>query len=126
MRIVLGGETETANQEALNSLPLWYTAFMAIVWAPVVEEGIFRGGLRRFIKNDKVFIILSAISFGLLHTITSESGLYNIIVQSLQYMVMGGVMAYTYTKSNNIFVNMGFHCVQNTLGIIMMFLVNFM
>ena len=41
-------------------------------------------------------------------------------VQSLQYMVMGGVMAYTYTKTNNIFVNMGIHCVQNTLGVILM------
>lgn len=126
LRLILGGEAETANQEVLNSLPLWYTGIMAIIWAPVVEEGIFRGGLRRFIKNDKLFIILSAIIFGLLHTISSEVGLYDIIVQSLQYMVMGGVMAYVYTKSNNIFVNMGIHCVQNTLGVIMMFLMSIM
>ena len=122
IRLLLGGAVETANQEALNSAPLWYVGPLAIIWAPVVEEGIFRGGLRRFIKNDKLFIVLSAVLFGLLHTIGTETGLYNIFVQSLQYLVMGGVMAYTYTKTNNIFVNMGIHCVQNTLGVILMLL----
>lgn len=122
VRIVLGGALETSNQAGLNSMPLWYVGPLAIIWAPFVEEGIFRGGLRRFVKNDKLFIILSAVLFGLLHTIGSETGIYNIIVQSLQYMVMGGVMAHVYTKTNNICVNMGIHCVQNTLGVLMMLL----
>ena len=120
VRLILGGEVETANQAALNSMPIWYVGPLAIIWAPFVEEGIFRGGLRRFVKNDKLFIVLSAILFGLLHTIGTETGIYNMFVQSLQYMVMGGVMAYTYSKTNNIFVNMGIHCVQNTLGVILM------
>lgn len=122
IRMIFGGAIETANQNALNNMPLWYVGPLAIVWAPVVEEGIFRGGLRRFIKNDKLFIILSAVLFGLLHTIGTEAGLYNILIQSLQYMVMGFVMAYTYTKTNNIFVNMGIHCVQNTVGVLAMVL----
>ena len=120
VRLILGGEVETANQAALNSMPIWYVGPLAIIWAPFVEEGIFRGGLRRFVKNDKLFIVLSAILFGLLHTIGTETGIYNMFIQSLQYMVMGGVMAYTYSKTNNIFVNMGIHCVQNTLGVILM------
>lgn len=123
-RIILGGAVETLNQEALNSMPLWYVGPLAVIWAPVVEEGIFRGGLRRFITNDKLFIILSAIIFGLLHTIGSETGI-DIVIQSLQYMVMGGVMAYTYTKTNNILVNMGIHCIQNTLGVLMMLFMSF-
>lgn len=126
IRIVLGGDVETANQAGLNSMPLWYVAPLAIIWAPFVEESIFRGGLRRFVKNDKLFIVLSAIIFGLLHTFGTETGIYNIIVQSLQYMVMGGVMAHVYTKTNNICVNMGIHCVQNTLGVVMMILMSFM
>ena len=59
IRLLLGGAVETANQEALNSAPLWYVGPLAIIWAPVVEEGIFRGGLRRFIKNvAKIYIIM--------------------------------------------------------------------
>lgn len=124
IRLVLGGDVETANQAGLNSMPLWYVGPLAIIWAPFVEEGIFRGGLRRFVKNDKLFIVLSAILFGLLHTIGSETGLYNIFVQSLQYMVMGFVMARVYVKTNNICVNMGVHCVQNTFGVVMMLLMS--
>ena len=124
IRLLLGGDVETANQAGLNSMPLWYVGPLAMIWAPFVEEGIFRGGLRRFVKNDKVFVVLSALLFGLLHTIGSETGLYNIFIQSLQYMVMGGVMAHVYTKTNNICVNMGVHCVQNTFGVVMMFLMS--
>lgn len=122
IRLILGGDMVTANQTSLNSAPLWYVGPLAIIWAPVVEEGIFRGGLRRFVKNDKLFIVLSAIIFGLLHTVGSEVGLYNIIIQSLQYMVMGFVMARVYTKTNNICVNMSIHCIQNTVGVILMIL----
>ena len=125
IRMVLGGDVETANQAGLNSMPLWYVGPLAIIWAPFVEESIFRGGLRRFIKNDKLFIVLSAVLFGLLHTIGTETGIYNILVQSLQYMVMGGAMAHVYTKTNNICVNMGVHCVQNTFGVVMMILMSF-
>ena len=124
IRMVLGGDVETANQAGLNSMPLWYVGPLAIIWAPFVEESIFRGGLRRFVKNDKLFIVLSAIIFGLLHTFGTETGIYNIIVQSLQYMVMGGVMAHVYSKTNNICVNMGIHCVQNTFSVVMMILMS--
>lgn len=124
IRIVLGGDMTTANQTNLNDSPLWYVGPLAIIWAPLVEEGIFRGVLRRFVKYDKLFIILSALIFGLLHTVGTEVGIYNMLIQSLQYMAMGGVMAYVYTKSNNIFTNIGIHFIQNSIGVIMMILMS--
>ena len=124
IRMVLGGDVETANQAGLNSMPLWYVGPLAVIWAPFVEESIFRGGLRRFVKNDKLFMILSAIIFGLLHTLGTETGLYNILIQSLQYMVMGFVMARVYVKTNNICANMGVHFVQNSFSVIMMILMS--
>jgi membrane protease YdiL (CAAX protease family) len=125
IRILLGGDTETANQATLNSIPLWYVAPLAIIWAPFVEESIFRGGIRRFIKHDGLFVVVSAVIFGLIHTISSETGIYNILIQSIQYMAMGGVMAHVYSKTNNICLNMGVHFVQNTFSVIMMILLNF-
>ena len=121
IRMALSGSLVTANQDGLNNAPIWYIAPLAIIWAPFVEESIFRGCIRRFIKNDKVFIVVSALVFGLIHTIGSEVGLYNILVQSLQYATMGGVMAYVYTKTNNICTNMTIHCIQNTLATLLMF-----
>ncbi len=124
VRILLGGNTVTANQDALNSMAIWYLIPMTIIWAPIVEEAIFRGVLRRFVKNDIAFIALSAIIFGLLHTVGSEATLYAVFVQSLQYMVMGGVFAYVYTKTNNICINMTMHAIQNSLGMIFIILMS--
>lgn len=119
IRIILGGDAVTANQSGLNDSPIWYIAPLTVIWAPFVEELVFRGCIRRFIKNDKLFIIVSAMVFGLAHTISSEVG-FDIIIQSLQYAAMGGIMAYVYTKTNNIGANMTVHCIQNTLATIMM------
>ena len=118
--MALNGNTQSANQEALNTMPLWFMIPVACIWAPVVEEAIFRGVIRRFISNDVVFVIVSSVTFGLLHTVGQEATLYLTIVQSLQYMAMGAVMAIAYVKSNNIMTNMGVHCIQNTFSTIML------
>lgn len=118
--MALNGNTQSANQEALNTMPLWFMIPVACIWAPVVEEAIFRGVIRRFISNDVLFVIVSSVTFGLLHTVGQEETLYLTIVQSLQYMAMGAVMAIAYVKSNNIMTNMGVHCIQNTFSTIIL------
>ena len=118
--MALNGNTQSANQEALNTMPLWFMIPVACIWAPVVEEAIFRGVIRRFISNDVLFVIVSSVTFGLLHTVGQEATLYLTIVQSLQYMAMGAVMAIAYVKSNNIMTNMGVHCIQNTISTIIL------
>lgn len=120
LRLILGGAVQTANQEALNNSALWYTIPLAIIWAPLVEEAVFRGCIRRFIKNDVAFVIVSSIAFGMIHTIGIEEGLYNMVVQSLQYAAMGVAMSLAYVKTNNICINMGVHCIQNTFSSIFM------
>ena len=47
------------NQQGLETLPMWYLVPLCSIWAPVVEEIVYRGALRRFFKSDKVFIIFS-------------------------------------------------------------------
>lgn len=126
IQMALGANSQSANQASLETLPILYLIPSALIFAPIVEEAIFRGSLRRFIKNDFVFIIVSGILFGLLHTFLSEDGIYHIIVQSLNYAAMGSVMAYAYTKSNNIYSSMMIHFLQNTLGIIVIIVSMFM
>ena len=48
IRLLLGGDVETANQAGLNSMPLWYVGPLAMIWAPFVEEGICPGCTNRF------------------------------------------------------------------------------
>ncbi len=124
MAAFLTKEITSANQANIMKLPLWYLIPLAVIYAPIVEETLFRGCLRRFIKNDKVFIIISALVFGFLHTISSETTIYNTFIMALPYMTMGGFLAYLYTKTNNILCNMSFHCFHNTLAIIILIIIS--
>ncbi len=122
--MLLNGNTQSVNQETLNTMSIWFMLPMACVWAPIVEEAVFRGVIRRFIpNNDVLFVIVSSVLFGLIHTIGQEETIYLTIVQSLQYMAMGAVMAITYVKSNNIATNIGVHCLQNTFSTIIINLI---
>ena len=112
---IITKQASSVNQEQLETLPKWYLAPLAIIWAPIVEELIFRGALRRFIKNNTIFIIVSGVIFGVLHTI-GEASLLNIIVIAMPYAVLGGGWAYLYVKTDNITNNILAHAFQNTLA----------
>ena len=112
--------TTTANQEAIEQIPIAITALLAILWAPIVEESLFRGVLRRFINNKTVFVIVSGVSFGLLHSVGDEHFLLN----ALPYMGIGICMAAAYAKSNNIWTNIFMHFTNNAIGVILMYLIN--
>ncbi|MBP3255039.1 MAG: CPBP family intramembrane metalloprotease [Clostridia bacterium] len=114
--ILIAGQGISKNQETLEALPLWFSFPAAVLWAPIVEEAIFRGVLRRFIKNNIVFIIISAIIFGLLHTIGNESTIFTTIIMSFPYMTLGAFLAYIYTKTENICTNTFCHFFQNLLA----------
>ena len=109
-------EGALVNQKSVEALPILVSLPLALVYAPIVEETLFRGSLRRFIKDDKVFIIISGLAFGLIHTL-SEASMYNVIIVALPYVTMGCFLAYLYVKTNNICTNMAFHAFHNTLAI---------
>lgn len=105
----------SVNQATLEALPKWYSIPMAVIWAPIVEEVIFRGVLRRIISNNTAFIIVSAIIFGFLHTL-AEATLFNFFVMAIPYAAIGGFLAYVYTKTNNIVSNIACHGIYNFVG----------
>lgn len=123
--IVLGTDSVSSNQAILNSLPLWFVAPIAVIYAPLVEESVFRGSVRRLIKNDVVFVVVSGLLFGLLHTL-SETELLSFIINTLIYGAMGAWLASAYVKTNNMASNMLVHFYQNTLSVIIMILASFM
>lgn len=111
-------EAVSQNQATLEALPLYYTMPLAIIWAPLVEEILFRGCFRRFFKNNILFIIISALVFGLLHTV-NEANILLAFIHSLPYCVLGGFFAYIYTKTDNISSNMLCHFFQNTIAMLL-------
>ncbi len=118
--VIKGDMVESANQQSLSEFPILYLIFGTIIFAPVVEELVFRGSIRRIIKNDTLFMIISALTFGLLHTIGQEANLFDTILMALPYMGMGFILARTYVKTNNLCCNITMHALHNTFATIIM------
>ena len=106
------------NQNLVEQLPILLSLPLAIIYAPIVEESLFRGCIRRFISNDKIFILISGIVFGLLHTVFAESNLLNLVVLAIPYGVMGSFLAYIYVKTNNMLCNITYHALNNAFAMI--------
>lgn len=117
-------QSTSVNQSQINSMPVWLSAPLAIIWAPIVEETVFRGVVRRFIKNDIIFIIVSAVIFGAIHTL-SEVSIFNGIIMTIPYATLGGFLAYMYAKSENIATNMFAHFIQNTIATVISLIIMF-
>lgn len=107
------------NQEIITNnfmvAPI-YMFISAVIFAPFLEETIFRLGFRKIFKNDIVFIIMSGIVFGGLHVINSFKNIVDLIY-IIPYSIPGFVFAYTLVKSKNIFVPIWLHFFHN--GIMM-------
>ncbi|MBQ6841562.1 MAG: CPBP family intramembrane metalloprotease [Bacilli bacterium] len=119
--LIKGDDATSVNQQVAESLPMLYIVPMSVLYAPFVEEILFRGALRRFIKNDKLFILISGISFGLLHTL-AEATVFDMLLLSLPYAILGSFFAYLYAKTNNITTSMMAHFFHNSLACVMMLL----
>ena len=53
LKLIIG---ESSNQEAIKDLPIWLTFILSIIIPPICEEIMFRGFLRKVLKNDIIFI----------------------------------------------------------------------
>lgn len=113
----LTGNSSSENQTQINKMPLWFSMPLAVIYAPIVEEAIFRGSLRRFIKNNVVFIIISALLFGGIH-ITDEASFKLVAINIIPYAFIGFMLAKTYTKTNNLLCSTTIHCMHNLIGCI--------
>lgn len=118
----------SSNQETLNLLfeksPL-LILFLTTIYAPMAEELMFRGVFQIFIKNKWAFILISGFVFGLVHVIDDFQTISELLYIFV-YASLGCYLAYLYQKTNNIFTNIYFHFLQNSLSILLMFITTFL
>ena len=86
------------------------------ILAPFVEESIFRLGLRSVIKEKYLFIAISGLVFGFMHIFPTELPLYVALIQSIVYVAMGICLAYMYTETDNIWITIIIHALNNFLS----------
>lgn len=104
------------NENLIFNYTMAYPLFMvfsSIIFAPFVEEIIFRKSLKELFTNDIIYIIVCGLVFGLAHTLagTSTTELFYVI----PYGAVGCMFAYIYSKTDNIFVSMTFHTIHNAI-----------
>lgn len=120
--IIINFTTEKAadNQQAIidqmHIFPI-YVIVSAIVTAPIIEEIIFRLTFRKVIKNNILFIIISGLTFGALHVITSYTNVTDLLF-IIPYSIPGCAFAYMLVKTDNICVPISMHMLHNTIMII--------
>ena len=108
----------STNQEIISQWPIYISAFLAIIIAPLTEELMFRGFMKKFIKNDILFIILSSLIFGGLHIMQSEN--LSQILFIISDSILGFAFSLNYAKTKNIASNIFLHSAWNSIAIIAM------
>ena len=121
--VMLGSDLVTSeNQETVVTLAKTLPFMMMIstsLLAPFVEEGIFRLGIRKVINNKYLFILVSGLIFGFMHIFPTELPLYVALIESLNYVTMGLLLAYIYNETDNIYVVVIIHALNNLLSMLM-------
>ncbi len=115
---------EQAVQELFDISPI-YIFFSAVIFAPVVEELVFRQGIRNIIPNNLLFILTSGIVFGGLHVISGSMESLTELLYLIPYCAPGIAFAYILSKTDNIFVSMGIHFMHNGILIALQFFLLF-
>lgn len=105
------------NQDTLVSLFNNYkimTSLLIVLFGPLSEEMVFRYSFSTFIKNDIWFLVISSLSFGLIHGVG---------IVSILYILIGFGLGLVYLKTNkNIVASTSIHMLNNLVSVIMMFI----
>ncbi len=116
------------NEEAVRSLIHLYPIYMLFsvsIYAPIVEETIFRRSFKDIFKlfNDTkmikyLYISLSGLIFGLMHILgqTSSGTDYLYIIP---YASLGCAFAALYYRNDNLFSTIILHSLHNTVAVIL-------
>lgn len=111
---------EIANREVLGEYPLYSILYVAIL-APIAEELLFRENFRSIFKNDRIFLIASAVLFGGMHVIGNVSSWADALY-ILSYSALGFFFAKTYIETDNIYASIFSHMIHNIFTVEMILL----
>lgn len=122
----------SANQESLQQmfnsaslLQLILLQVFTVLFAPVTEEILCRKILFGNFKDNKIaapiMFVVSSVVFGFLHY-----GFDGQFLSLLPYILMGAVFAVAYWKTNNLFVAIGIHFLNNFIATVMLVTFSFL
>lgn len=102
---------EQAIMDTFDISPI-YIFFSAVIYAPIVEELVFRYSFKKIFSHKWVFILLSGLVFGSLHVFNNFTD-FSDLLYIIPYSAPGVMFAYMLEKSDNVLVPMSFHFIHN-------------
>ena len=115
---------EEAVRNLINLYPL-YMLFSVAIYAPFIEETIFRKSIKNIILSfgdNKItkytYIIISGFIFAIMHIVGMATSLLDYLY-IVPYMALGSVFAALYYKTDNIFSSISMHALHNTVAVIL-------
>lgn len=122
-----------ANEDVTRALlfsDMLYALPTVIIFAPCIEEIVFRLSFRFPFQKENSYALCSAFVFGGLHVLTAFDflTLENIVSNWMQifYIIPYGALGYFFAKiyyqTDNIFSTISIHILHNTISVILIFL----
>lgn len=123
------GSGDSSNQETLIMLsqiaPL-SLIFSAVIFAPIIEELVFRGSIQTLLYrkfNPTLSAIITGVIFGLIHVVAGLlGGSFVEIIYFITYFAMGAILGLIYAKTKNIYICISVHMLNNLIAVLLMFL----
>ncbi len=123
-------EANANNEDTIRSLINLYPVYMIFsvsIYAPFIEEMIFRKSIKDIfttISNHKIvkylYIIFSGLIFASLHVVGMATGYLDYLF-IIPYLSLGCSFAALYYKTDNIFSTITMHSLHNTVAVILYF-----
>ncbi len=96
----------------------------AVIFAPIIEELVFRQSFRDIFSNDILFVFMSAFIFSSFHVIGTLNS-YIELLYLIPYAIPAIAFSLILIKTQNIFVPIGFHFLHNGILISLQFILLF-
>lgn len=119
----------SANQDlfvALQTISPIIMFMTSVIFAPIVEEVIFRGLIFNNLYKKNVYVahLVSSLLFGFLHVYSFIlQGEFIQFVYMIPYVIMGLSFSYAYHKRGNIIVPILLHAFSNCIAFILSYIV---
>lgn len=124
VQLIMGDGTVSANQAAVNdglrNFP-FLNMFATIIFAPIVEEIVFRGAFYQALRSEKAYkssIFISCLLFGLIHIVPSMAATGDLtqLVYLIPYSGMAIFMILAFEVTGSIWGAIFVHMLNNAFA----------
>lgn len=118
---IVSGGAENQNQilEMIEVNPL-FMGFNIVIFAPIVEEVVFREVLYKRLNvkyGGNIALLVSSVIFGFMHIIPNLLvGKFEGMIYIIQYIALGYILGYIFKKDENISSGIVVHMLNNLFG----------